>query len=130
MKRRNTSRILAACIVIAVLVISTSWVVAKLDPFPIMLAKGLHENAAFLALSICPMNECDSHLGWGTKELPIDTSEQILQKWCVEVFYTKKQTKEKGKAAVEIGLINRDDDNPNNWKIVNTQYGADCSAMK
>ncbi len=130
MQRHNTSRILAMCIVIAVLIISTSWAMSKLDPFPIMLAKGLHENAAFLALSICPINECDSRLGWGTKELSIDTSKQILQRWCVEVFYANKQAKEKGKVAFEIILINRDNDNPDNWKIVNTEYGVDCSAMK
>ena len=127
---RTTSRILVVCIVIAVFIIITSWVVSVLNPFYIMDAKGLHESAAFLALDFCPTNECDTLLGWGTKELPVDTSEQILQRWCVEVLYTERQTKEKGKVALEIILTDRDDDNPNNWKIINTEYGVDCSVMK
>ena len=96
-----------------------------------MMAKGLHENAAWLSIdSTCPSYECNVRLGWGTKELPIDTVGQTLERWCVEVLYKNNQTKEKGKAALEIVLTNRDNDNPNNWKVVNTEYEADCGTMK
>jgi len=102
---------------------------STLESHPVGWVKGLHINAAYLASSICPITECDVQLGWGTKQLPIENSGQILQRWCVEVIYTENQTKEKGKAAVEVVLIDRDNDNPNNWKIVSTEYGADCGAM-
>ena len=129
-RRRNLFRILTAGFVIAILAIFSSWAISELNPFLVMSEKGLHENAAFLALSICPETECTTNLGWGTKKLLVDSSKQILQRWCVEVVYKKKLTKEIGKVALEIILINRDDDNPDNWKIVNTEYRADCNSMK
>jgi hypothetical protein len=129
-QQRNLFRILTASIVIAILAIFSSWAVSELNPFLVMFEKGLHENAASLALGVCPETECTTNLGWGTRKLPADSSEQILERWCVEVIYNNKPIKEKGKVALEIILVNRDNDNPNNWKIVNTEYRADCSTTK
>ena len=129
-KQRNLFRITTIGIVVVILLIFSSWVFSELNPFFVMSEKGLHENAAFLALNVCPETDCTTNLGWGTKRLLVNSSEQILQRWCVEVIYYKKQINQKGKVALEIILINRDDDNPNNWKIINSEYGSDCSTMK
>ena len=120
----------AVIIVMIALVILTICVVSTLGNQLMMMVKGIHENAAALALSICHDNECIDQIGWGSKQLSTDTSEQILQRWCIEVLYVMKETIEVGTAAVEIILVDRDNDNPDNWKIVNTVYGANCSAMK
>jgi hypothetical protein len=120
--------------VISIIVVALAAIVLGIDaagsPYPRMLLKGIHENAVLSASHVCPLYECDVQLGWGTKQLSRDGSEAVLQRWCIEVLYTRLATREKGQATVEVILTSRDDDNINNWQVVNTNYESDCRSMK
>ncbi len=129
-KPRKPSCLVVTSIIVVALAAFVFWIDATSSPYLRMLMKGIHENAVLSASRICPMYECDVQLGLGTKQLSKNGSETVLQRWCIEVLYTRKATREKGKAAVEVILTDRDDDNINNWQVVGTNYGSDCSSMK
>jgi hypothetical protein len=128
--QRKLSCLVVISIIVAAFTTLVFWVDAAWSPYPRMLLKRIHENAVLSASHVCPMYECDIQLGLGTKQLSHDGSGTVLQRWCVEVLYTRMATREKGKAAVEVILTSRDDDNINNWQVVNTNYGSGCSSMK
>ena len=128
------SRKLSSFVVIPIVVVALAalvfWIDAAWSPYPRMLLKGIHENAVLSASRVCSMYECDVQLGWGTKQLSRDDSDTVLQRWCVEVLYTRVAPRENDKAAVEVILTSRDDDNIDNWQVVNTNYGSSCRSMK
>lgn len=122
--------LLTISILTSLLIGITFWLDAIFSPYPRMLVKGIHENAVLAASQVCPMSECDVQLGWSTKLLSNSGSAPVFQRWCVEALFKRDETGENGRAAVDVILIDRDNDNPENWRVVAIMPRADCRAIK